>query len=75
MTQTAHAAHIDFLGSQTRLAPVPAFALYLAVVVTKWSMLRRSRRALSHLEQHLLDDIGLNRQAAQDEARRMFWIG
>lgn len=75
MTQTAQTAHLDFLGSQTRLVPLAAGALYLAVVLTKWSMLRRTRRALTRLEPHLLRDVGLDPQSARDEARRFFWMG
>lgn len=35
--------------------------------------LARSRRALTHLDDHLLHDIGLSREEAEAEARRPVW--
>lgn len=35
--------------------------------------LMRSRRALAALEDHLLRDVGLSRQDAQNEAKRPLW--
>lgn len=34
---------------------------------------RRQRQALLKLEDHLLDDLGLTRQQAEQEARKPFW--
>lgn len=34
---------------------------------------RRQRRALLELEDYLLDDLGLTRQQAEQEARKPFW--
>ena len=34
---------------------------------------RRQRQALLVLEDHLLDDIGLTREQAEQEARKPFW--
>jgi uncharacterized protein YjiS (DUF1127 family) len=34
---------------------------------------RRQRQALLELEDHLLDDIGLTREQAEQEARKPFW--
>ena len=38
-----------------------------------WSALSRQRRALASLDETRLRDIGLNRDAAETEARRPFW--
>lgn len=37
--------------------------------------LRRQRRALARLDEHLLRDIGLTREQALAEARRLPWRG
>lgn len=41
--------------------------------LTQILTLARSRRALKHLDDHLLRDIGLNRAEAEAEMRRPFW--
>ena len=54
--------------------PVTAqIALAIAVVFVKWEHRRRSRIALSRLDDHLLADIGLKREAAVHEAGLPFW--
>ncbi|WP_454268944.1 DUF1127 domain-containing protein [Roseovarius sp. MBR-51] len=42
-------------------------------MVTKWDQHRRTRKALNGLEPHLLEDVGLTRDAAYNEARKPFW--
>lgn len=49
------------------------WAVKFAVVVTQWDMKRRTRRQLARLDQHLLSDIGMTRDAACTEAARPFW--
>ena len=49
------------------------FAILLAGVVTKWRTNARTRNHLSHLSDHHLHDIGLNREAATREAQLPFW--
>ncbi|WP_146585505.1 DUF1127 domain-containing protein [Puniceibacterium confluentis] len=75
MAQTSHAPHLAFLSAEAHLAPLPAFAVFAAVILTKWSTRHRTRRALARLEPHLLRDIGLDSLAARHEASRMFWQG
>jgi uncharacterized protein YjiS (DUF1127 family) len=36
-------------------------------------MVARTRRALKHLDDHLLADVGLSRDDAEAEARRPLW--
>ncbi|NNE79529.1 MAG: DUF1127 domain-containing protein [Silicimonas sp.] len=38
-----------------------------------WYSLISQRRTLSKLDDHLLDDIGISREAARKEARRPVW--
>nr|WP_296635422.1 DUF1127 domain-containing protein [Roseovarius sp.] len=42
-------------------------------MVTKWDQHRRTRKALNGLEPHLLEDVGLTRDAACNEASKPFW--
>lgn len=74
-------AQLTTLHPNARLAyladkPLPVtaqFALAIAVVFVKWEHRRKSRIALSHLDDHLLADIGLKREQAFFEASRPFW--
>ncbi|EPX76190.1 DUF1127 domain-containing protein [Salipiger mucosus] len=75
MAQTAHAPHLAYLGTQHPLPLTADIALRLAVVLARWSERSRTRRALVKLDDHLLRDVGLERDAALKEARRMFWQG
>ncbi|MFN4193674.1 MAG: DUF1127 domain-containing protein [Tabrizicola sp.] len=45
----------------------------LATRIWQALMLARSRRALAHLDDHLLADIGLSREDAEAETRRPPW--
>lgn len=55
-------------------APVVArWAMAFAVTVTKWDSRYRTRKALKHLTDAQLHDIGIERDAAYTEARRPFW--
>ena len=57
------------------LTPAAGFALRLVVAFVKWEDRRRTRVHLKHLDDHLLDDIGLTRAEAHKEFRRPFWEG
>jgi uncharacterized protein YjiS (DUF1127 family) len=55
-------------------APIVArWAVAFAVMVTKWDSRHRTRKALKHLTDAQLADIGISRDAAYTEARRPFW--
>ena len=75
MSAAPHHAQIAVLGAQPRLVPLAGVALKIAVAATLWSERARSRRALAHLDDHLLRDIGLDRRDAWRESRRAFWQG
>ncbi len=73
MSPSFHAAKLALLNDQARLPPVAHVLIALAVMVTKWDRYRRTRKALNGLEQHLLEDVGLTRDVAYNEARKPFW--
>ena len=41
--------------------------------VTIWALRRRQRLRLKGLDDHMLKDVGLSREEADEEARRPFW--
>lgn len=67
IVQNTGSAALGQRGGQTALLTV---ALR---VVSVWTLRRRTRIALSELTEAQLRDIGLEREAALEEARRPFW--
>lgn len=56
---------------------IPTLAVILiwaANVVTVWSHRIRTRRSLTHLDDHMLKDIGLDRAQAEHESIKRFWM-
>ncbi|MEE9388441.1 MAG: DUF1127 domain-containing protein [Paracoccaceae bacterium] len=45
----------------------------VATTVLTWEQRHRTRRALKNLTNIALQDIGITRKQAREEARRMFW--
>ena len=74
MAHAAHASRIEYLGAQSSLSPLAVVALLVAVTLTRWSERRRTRIHLSHLDDHLLRDVGLDRFTAAKEVNRKFWM-
>ncbi len=72
MTQTTRTDALTFLANRP-LTPFSTFALRTVVLLVSWEELRRTRRSLKDLDDHLLDDIGMTRFEAQKEAERPFW--
>ena len=72
MAQTAHINALAYLQSRP-LPPLASIAVFLAVVSVSWAERRRSRIALSHLDDRMLDDVGLTRAQATQESARPFW--
>lgn len=72
MTQAHMPTHLHYLASRN-LTPTVSFFLTVAVLVSKWQETRRTRRALTALDDHILKDIGLTQHQAQMESRRYFW--
>lgn len=63
-----HAGHPQ--RGQSRAVRVPALAR-----LASWAGIARQRRALSLLDDRLLDDIGVSRAEAREEAGRWPWQG
>ena len=74
-------AHVHVITLADRLKtsggyPLPLLArlaMQFAVIVTTWDMKRRTRKQLLQLDDHLLRDVGIERDVAYTEARRPFW--
>lgn len=70
---TLHPAQIALLNSQVRLPVLAQIAVNVAVLVTKWDMMWRTRKALGQLDDHLLSDVGLTPREARREADKRFY--
>ena len=75
MVQQAHMAqsNMSFLASRPALPVMAHLAVTFAVLITKWSLRQHTRKRLRHLTQTQLDDVGLSRADAQDQATLPFW--
>jgi len=73
MSPSLHAAKLALLNDHARLPSGAHVLIAMAVMVTKWDRHRSTRKALHGLEPHLLEDVGLTRDAADNEARKPFW--
>lgn len=62
--------HIETSGTIARLA---APVRLVVQTVTLWTLRARQRHHLRELPDHMLRDIGLDRQMAQVEAGKPFW--
>lgn len=72
-TNTLNATSLAYLNDHQPLPLFARLAVFIAVTWVKWTVRRRTRRALLNLDVHLLNDIGLSRGVAYTEARRPFW--
>lgn len=70
---TEHPTHLAYLTNRPALPMVAEAAIGFAVLVTKWSVRKRTRRQLSRLDAHQLRDIGLQREDAMREGTLPFW--
>ena len=43
-------------------------------MVQSWVIRSRARHTLSHLDPHLLRDIGISQEAARKECEKPFWV-
>lgn len=68
-----HPAQLALLNSQAQLPTLARVAVTVAVLVTKWDMNWRTRKALGRLEPYQLDDIGLSPRKAAREANKRFY--
>jgi uncharacterized protein YjiS (DUF1127 family) len=75
MSQALTPAQIVALNSQYSMPVAARLAVWFAVMVTTWDTRWRTRRTLKGLEDHVLNDIGLDHFTAQAEASKPFWQG
>ncbi len=75
MTRTLQNQSLSQLMAAPRLPLVAALAIGFARVVTTWDTRHRTRNSLKHLDNHLLEDIGVTPAQAYKEATRPFWLG
>ncbi len=74
MPSSVRNAPITFHANQP-LPPLSRFAVRAVLVLVKWDLRHRTRRDLSRLSPHLMDDIGLELQMAEIEIEKPFWRG
>ncbi len=75
MAHTAPRIALADLSATPSPSMLAVMAQRAAAVLSRWSNRHRSRRALARLDERMLQDIGVDRHAAQAEARRHFWLG
>lgn len=68
-----HPAQLALLNAQAELPTLARVAVTVAVLVTKWDMNARTRKALARLDAHELQDIGLTPHEAKREADKRFY--
>lgn len=73
MTRSPPASEILALHLPVHLPPVARVLVTIGLTLARWEERRRSRIALTYLDQRLLDDIGLNRTKQHEEAMKEFW--
>lgn len=73
MARSTMTAPTLILSNVQPLPPVSRIAIALAQTVLTWDLRRNGRRALKHLDSHLMQDIGLTSQDASIEADKPFW--
>ena len=71
MPRTAPFAPLSLLTQP--LPPMAGLMLSVTLLVLRWETLRRTRKDLSRLDQHMLRDIGMDQINAQTEAAKPFW--
>lgn len=72
MTQTTMPPALAYLNGR-QLTAFSGFALRVVVTIVAWEELRKTRKSLGKLDDHILRDIGLTRAQAKAEARRSVW--
>jgi uncharacterized protein YjiS (DUF1127 family) len=65
----------DILNAREPIPPVAQVAFAISMTIMTWELRHRTRKALRKLEEHELNDVGIERVAACTEANRWFWQG
>jgi len=71
----AHAAQhqINTLAQAPFLPVAARVAVWFAVLATRWTVTRHTRKQLAKVDNHMLRDIGLNPTQARRESTLPFW--
>ena len=72
LTQPLH-LDLSALSERPNMAPLARAAVKLAFVLMTWGETNRMRHQLKSLSDEQLDDIGITREEALSEVRRMLW--
>ncbi len=75
MTSTFHTQRSMHLQSRLPQSPMALVVITVATTLLTWDLRRSTRRVLKTLTDTELQDIGLTRDEAYTEARRLFWQG
>lgn len=73
MTRAMTTHDLSTLSASPRLPLAASLAVRFAYVVTEWETRRKTRKQLSKLDNHLLEDIGISRLEADRERALRFW--
>lgn len=66
-------ADLAYLDRSSPLPLLATLSVRVAVTLAKWSTRSRTRCSLSHLDPHMLRDIGVTPDEARIEANKRFW--
>lgn len=58
---------------QQAMPPLSGVLLAFTLLIFRWETLRRTRKDLSRLDEHMLRDIGMDPALAQSETAKPFW--
>ncbi len=58
---------------QSHDTPPPSLGKKILLIFKRWHHNHSSRYVLKDLPDHLLDDIGMNKEEAEQESRKPFW--
>ncbi|MEL7462916.1 MAG: DUF1127 domain-containing protein [Pseudomonadota bacterium] len=73
MSQAQRLANLAALTTTTTLPLIADIAVRFAVLATHWHLRSKTRKQLSKLDAHLLCDVGIEPEAAHEEASKPFW--
>lgn len=62
-------------GDKQKLSNTLVWDKKILTKIQRWWQNYRTRQQLDQLPDHLLDDLGVTRQQADEEKRRSFWDG
>ena len=75
MSRVMQSRSSSVFGAGRRQRPTVSVVRRIAGALRVWTQRRRTRKTLSELDPHLLNDIGITPADARNEANRPFWQG